>query len=253
MSELSREQRLNSAFVAVADTLVDDYDIIDLLHTLVETCAGVLDVDAVGIMLADGDDRLQLLASTSEETDFVEIMQLDAGAGPCVECFHTGQVVSVDDIAASAGRWPEFQAAALQQGFHSVFATPLRLRRQVLGTMNMFNRATGRLNDIDIAAAQALADVAAIGILQERSIRETTLVTEQLQHALESRVIIEQAKGVIAVLGEIGIDEAFGVLRGYARRTNQPLRFVAEEVIARRIDVFDRLAQAPGSAPETGV
>lgn len=253
MSENSREQRLNEAFVAVADTLVDDYDVIDLLHTLVAACADVLAVDAVGLLLADGDGELQLLASTSERAEFVEVLQLDAGVGPCIDCYRSGRVVAVADIAESGGRWPGFQSAAMQQGFRSVFATPLRLRGQIIGAMNMFGRTVGRLNDVDAAAAQALADVATIGILQERSIRETAVVTEQLQRALESRVLIEQAKGVLAVLGGIGVDEAFVILRRYSRTSNLPLRIVAEGVIARSLDVLGLDAHPSGPRRPRGV
>lgn len=245
MSENSREQRLNGAFVALADTLVDDYDVIDLLHTLVAACSEVLEIDAVGLLLADHNGDLQLVASTSERAEFVEVLQLDAGVGPCIDCFRSGSVVAVADIAESGGKWPDFQAAADAQGFRSVFATPMRLRGQTIGAMNLFGREAGRLNDIDAAAAQALADVATIGILQERGLRETTVVTEQLQRALESRVLIEQAKGVVAVLGSIGVDEAFDVLRGYSRHNGIPLRIVAERVIARSLDVLAPRAAAP--------
>jgi GAF domain-containing protein len=237
MGEVSREQRINAAFVAVADTLTADYDLIDLLHTLVGVCADVLDVDAAGLVLADDDGDLQVLASTSEQADLVEVMQLAAGSGPCVDCFRTGIVVDIADIAESGGRWPEFQAAALGQGFRAVHATPMRLRGQVLGAMNLFRVDPGNLNEADAAVAQALADVATIGILQERSIRETGIVAEQLRWALESRVIIEQAKGVLSALDGVGVDEAFDRLRDYARNHNLTLRAVAEGVTARTLDV----------------
>jgi GAF domain-containing protein len=240
MGETSREQRINAAFVAVADTLIADYDLIDLLHTLVDVCADVLDVEAAGLVLADDDGELQVLASTSEQADLVEVMQLAAGAGPCVDCFRTGVVVDIADIAESGDQWPEFQAAALGQGFRAVHATPMRLRGQVLGAMNLFSTTPGNLNAADSGVAQALADVATIGILQERSIRETGLVAEQLQWALESRVIIEQAKGVLAALDGIGVDEAFTRLREHARNNNLTLRAVAEGVTARTLDVSRR-------------
>ena len=237
MGEVSREQRINAAFVAVADTLTADYDLIELLHTLVGVCADVLDVDAAGLVLADDDGELQVLASTSEQADLVEVMQLAAGAGPCVECFRTGTVVDIADIAESGSRWPEFQAAAIGQGFRAVHATPMRLRGQVLGAMNLFRVDPGNLNDADASVAQALADVATIGILQERSIRETGIVAEQLRWALESRVIIEQTKGVLSALDGVGVDEAFDRLREYARNHNLTLRAVAEGVTSRTLDV----------------
>jgi len=239
MGDSSREHRITAAFVTVADTLIADYDIIDLLHTLVVACTDVLDVDAAGLFLADDHGVLQLLASTSEQADFVEIMQLNAGAGPCVDCFRTGVAVDIADIETSPGDWPEFRAAALGQGFRAVHATPMRLRGQVLGAMNLFSVEPGALNADDAAVAQALADVATIGILQERSIRETSTVTEQLQRALESRVIIEQAKGVLSVVDGIGIDEAFNRLHDYARSHNLTLRAVAQGVAARTLHLTD--------------
>ncbi len=247
MTEKTREQRINDAFVTVADTLVDEYDVIDLVHTLVEVCTTLLDVDAGGLLLADENGELQLVASTSERADFVEIMQLAAGMGPCVDCFTSGKAVSVPDIAADGDRWPEFQAAAAQQGFRAVYATPLRLRGKVLGAMNLFSNTVGELNAPDAAVAQALADVATIGILQERNIRETGIVAAQLQRALESRVLIEQAKGVLSAQGDMDVDTAFTTLRTYARSHNLTLRAVAEAVTTRTLDVLegDAVARAP--------
>ncbi len=244
MPHTSREQRINDAFVTVADTLVADYDVIDLVHTLVEVCTTLLDVDAGGLLLADQTGQLQLMASTSERADFVEIMQIVAGLGPCVECFKTGVAVSVADIAADGSKWPEFQAAAAQQGFRAVYATPLRLRGQVLGAMNLFSESVGELNAPDAAVAQALADVATIGILQERSIRETGLISEQLHRALESRILIEQAKGVLSATGDMDVEAAFGTLRTYARSNNLTLRAVAEGVTTRTLDILADATQS---------
>jgi transcriptional regulator with GAF, ATPase, and Fis domain len=247
MTEKTREQRINDAFVTVADTLVDEYDVIDLVHTLVEVCTTLLDVDAGGLLLADEGGELQLVASTSERADFVEIMQLAAGVGPCVDCFESGKAVAVGDIAEDGDQWPEFQAAAAQQGFLAVYATPLRLRGKVLGAMNLFSSTVGVLNAPDAAVAQALADVATIGILQERSIRETGIVSAQLQRALESRVLIEQAKGVLSAQGDMDVDVAFTTLRTYARSHNLTLRAVAEGVTTRTLDILaaSTVARAP--------
>lgn len=252
MAENSREQRITQAFVTVADTLIADYDVIDLLHTLVEVCTNVLDVNAGGLLLADESGELQLVASTSEKADFVEIMQLAAGVGPCVDCFSTGMPVSVGDIEGDGARWPTFQAAALQQGFAAVYATPLRLRGKVLGAMNLFRFEPGELNAPDAAVARALADVATIGILQERSIRETGIVSEQLQRALESRILIEQAKGVLSATGNINVDEAFEALRTYARRNNLTLRAVAEGVTNRTLDLLMQTSVAPRHKLDSG-
>lgn len=237
MNDQSREEKLSAAFVALADTLVEDFDVLDLLLTLVEQCADILDTTAGGIMLVDPAGRLQLVASTSEESNLVEIMQLNAGAGPCVDCFTSGAPVTVGDIDASGSAWPAFRAEALKQGFRSVHATPMRLRGQVLGTMNLFDTEVGELNQKDIAVAKALADVATIGLLQERNIRQSGVVAEQLQYALNSRIVIEQAKGVLSEHAGLSMTDAFAALRRYARTKNLSLNFVAAEVVERRLDI----------------
>jgi GAF domain-containing protein len=249
MSTLSREARLNAAFVSVADTLTADYDVVDLLHTLVTECTDILDAQAGGLMLADSTGQLQVVASTSESADLVEVMQLAAGAGPCVDCFTTGHAVSVPDIQQSVPDWPAFRAAALGQGFLSVHATPMRLRGEVIGTMNLFGTSVGALTERDAAVAQALADVATIGILQERIAAQSQVVTEQLQRALDSRVLIEQAKGVLSQSGGLSMDEAFLVLRAHARNNNLTLRTVAEGVTNRTLDLIPTVAPAAKPGP----
>ena len=237
MSETSRESRVSAAFVKLADTLIADYDVVDLLDTLLLECTQILDCEAGGLLLVDAVGQLQVVASTNEEADFVEFMQVGAGSGPCIDCFTTGTAVTVADIDESGTQWPEFRTAALQKGFRSVLATPMRLRGEVLGTMNLFSTLIGPMNPRDAAIAQALTDVATIGILQERNIRETGIVAEQLQRALDSRILIEQAKGVLSETASVGMDEAFAMLRGYARNNQLSLRAVAEGVTNRSIDV----------------
>jgi GAF domain-containing protein len=237
MTNQSRETKLNAAFVKLADTLIADFDVVDLLHWLVEECTHILDTQAGGLLLVDPAGELQLVASTSEEAELVEILQLAAGEGPCLDCFRNGAPITVGDIEADAAKWPQFSAGALKQGFRSVHATPLRLRGQIIGTMNLFSNHVGALAPEDITVAQALADVATIGILQERNIRSANLVAEQLQHALDSRILLEQAKGVLAATNHMSMNEAFSVMRAYARDRNLPLRQVADDVIARRIDI----------------
>jgi GAF domain-containing protein len=237
MDEPTRETRINSAFVAVADTLTNDFDVVDLLHTLVGECTTILDTDAGGLMLVDGSGRLQLMTSTSEAADFVEVMQLNADSGPCIDCFASGRSVSVTDIAESPDEWSEFREAALGAGFHSAHATPLKLRGQVIGTMNLFATRTGALTARDAAVAQALSDVATIGILQERLVRESTIVAEQLHRALDTRILVEQAKGIISHALSLTIEESFTLLRSYARNNNLTIRSVAEGVSNRTVTV----------------
>ena len=237
MTTGTRESKLSSAFVKLADTLVADFDVVDLLHWLVQECTQILDTQAGGLMLIDPAGQLQLVASTSEEAKLVELMQLAAGGGPCLDCYRTGTAVTVGDIEAERARWPRFAAEALKLGFRSMHATPLRLRGQTIGTMNLFSPRPGELGAEDIVVAQALADVATIGILQERHLRSAQLLSEQLQHALDSRILIEQAKGVVAATSGTSVDDAFATMRSYARSHNLPLRQVAEAIVARTLDV----------------
>lgn len=247
VSSTSREARLNAAFVMVADTLTADYDVVDLLHNLVIQCTEILDAQAGGLMLVDVNGNLQLMASTNESADLVEVMQLSAGAGPCVDCFTTGKSVSVPDIAASEQSWPAFRSAALEQGFLSVYATPMRLRGEVIGTMNLFGTRTGELTARDAAVAQALADVATIGILQERVATHSHIVSEQLQRALDSRILIEQAKGAVAQAQGVKMDQAFYALRAYARNHNLTLHAVSEAVTNRTLNVLALETASRGS------
>lgn len=246
MTEQTRETKLSAAFVKLADTLVADYDVVELLHWLVDECTRMLDTQAGGLMLVDPAGELQLVASTSEDAELVEILQLAAGEGPCLECFDTGRPVTVGDIRESADRWPEFAAGALAHDFRSVHSTPMRLRGEVIGTMNLFSVHVGELAPADVAVAQALADVATIGILQERAIRSSNVVAEQLQFALDSRILVEQAKGVLAATSNLSMNEAFTTLRSYARNHNRTLRSVAEDVIARKLDPAQAEAETSG-------
>jgi GAF domain-containing protein len=230
MDGTSREARISAAFVSVADTLTTEYDMVDLLHTLVSECAGILGMEAGGLMLVDGNGDLQLMTSTSEAADLVEVMQLAAAAGPCIDCFRTGVAVSVREISESQ-QWPKFRTAAME------LATPMKLRGKILGTMNLFGITAGEVTARDAAVAQALADVATIGILQERVIQEGHLIEGQLHRALDSRILIEQAKGVIANELSLSMDDAFNLLRKYARDRNLTISSVSEQVSNRAISV----------------
>jgi GAF domain-containing protein len=227
-----REQLLSRAFVRLADTLVDEYDIIDVLDQLVGYCVELLAADAAGLLLVDSRGTLRVVASSSEDANLMELLQLEADEGPCMECFGSGLPVSVADLGDAASRWPRFVAAVAQRGaFRSVHALPLRLRGETIGAMNLFHRQPGPLPEADLALGQALADVATIGILSERSIRRDEVLSEQLQTALTSRAIIEQAKGVLAQHGGLSMHAAFDRLRGYARNRNKRLSEVARQVV----------------------
>ena len=223
----SREARLSAAFVKLAGRLTDEFDVIDLLQTLAEECADTLDTQAAGIMLVDGDGQLQLIVSTSEETDLVEVMALNAGEGPCVDCFRSSAPITVGDIEDGRDRWPAFSREALRNGFRSVHATPLRLRGQAIGALNLFSVHVGALGDADVAVAQALADVSTIGLIQEDRAADATLVPRQLARAFDARILVEQAKGVIAEGEGVPISEAFALLRQHAQANDMTLRAAA--------------------------
>jgi len=233
--EASREAVLVDTFAALADSLVAGFDVIELLQTLVETCRRVLDVDEAGILLADEDGDLEVVASTSESSTLVETMQFDARSGPCWTSFTTAAPVSLPDVDVDRARWPEFAEVARQQGFRSAHAVPLRLRGTVIGTLNLLRNSVGELNDRDVRVAQALADVATIGILQERTLRESAVVQQQLQGALDTRVVIEQAKGVVAHVRGVSTDEAFVLIRRHARENRLKLADVASQLVERRL------------------
>jgi GAF domain-containing protein len=230
-----QEEQVLESFASLADTLVDDYDVVDLLQTLVETCQRLLGVAAAGILIADETSQLELVASTSEATRIVEAMQLAAEAGPCIEAFQTGETVSVPDLSDCDPSWAEFVKSAGEQGFRAVIAIPLRLRAEVIGTLNLMRAEVGDLSSYDQRAARALADVATIGVLHQRAFRESALIRQQLSHALESRVLIEQAKGVVSQTRDIAPQEAFEVIRDYARSHNLSITHVAELLIQRQL------------------
>jgi GAF domain-containing protein len=233
-----REGQLVHAFVALADTLVDDYDVVEFAQELVEDCVSLLDVDSAGLLLADLRGGLQMLASTSEQTRMLELLQIQSDAGPCLQAYRTGQQVLVDDLGSDTGRWPEFATRAGAEGFGSVVAIPLRLRSERIGALNLFRRATGMMTDSDMLVAQALADVATIGILHQRVLTRGALVNSQLQTALNSRVQIEQAKGVLSERQGLDMDQAFVQLRSMARSSNRHLSDTARAVIENPSGAF---------------
>ena len=233
------DRRIAQTFVELADTLVLRFDAIDFLHTLTERCVELLDVDAVGILLTDQRGALNVVAASTEQVRLLELFQLQDEEGPCLDCFHTGQAVACADLAEEPQRWPRFTAMACEQGFSAVHAVPLRLREQTVGAMNLFRTTPGVIPADAVELAQSFANVATISILQVRALRHSEMVTEQLQNALSSRIMIEQAKGILAERLQIGVVDAFSLLRNYARNSNQLLSDVAEQVITRSPEVAE--------------
>jgi transcriptional regulator with GAF, ATPase, and Fis domain len=218
---------LAGTFVDLADTMVADFDVIDFLHILTDRSATLLAVSAAGVMLADPRGELRVAAASSEAAGLIELFQIQNDEGPCLDCFRTAQPVTAADLTGPGQRWPQFAAAAAREGFRSVEALPMRLRNEVIGALNLFRAAPEPLSQADLRIGQALADVATIGLLQERAVRRMETVAEQLQGALNSRVVVEQAKGKLAERLSIDMDEAFGILRDHARNSNQRLTDLA--------------------------
>jgi transcriptional regulator with GAF, ATPase, and Fis domain len=230
MTTVSAE-RLAKIFVEVADTLVDEFDIIEFLHMLANRTAGLLQASAVGLLLADQRGNLGFMAASDESVKLLELFQLQNQEGPCLDAFRTAKPVINADLRIAGGRWPRFAPRAAAAGFRSVHAFPLRLRSEVIGALNLFGADVGVLDAADVQIVQAVADVAAIGLLQERAIHRGEVLTEQLQGALNSRIIIEQAKGAIAQARGVTVDEAFAMMRNHARRTNSRLSDVARAIV----------------------
>jgi GAF domain-containing protein len=233
------DERLAQTFVELADTLVGGFDLMEFLHMLTERCVELLEVNAAGLLLADSHGALQLVAASTEQARVAELFQIQNDEGPCLDSYRTGQPVIVPDITAgqAAARWPKFSAAAREMGFAAVHAIPMRLRDQIIGTLNLFGTVPDGLDPAVARAARALVDIATIGLLQERATREQGLVAGQLQVALNSRVIIEQAKGILAERLRVTPDQAFLALRAYSRNNNRPLTQLAADVIAGKAGV----------------
>src|SRR5918995_2989650 len=239
---MAREQRLTEVFVELADTLVEEFDLVEFLQTLTERCVELVDTDAAGLMLDDQRGRLQVVAYTDESARLLELFELQKAEGPCLDCFASGRAIANVDLTDSATRWPVFAEAARGIGFTVSHAFPMRLRQQVVGALNLFTLAPVRLSVDQLALVQGLADIATIGLLHERAVRDQVILAEQLQTALHSRIVIEQAKGVLSARGGTSVGEAFRLLRSHARRTGEALTAVAEAVVGQRLGIADLTA-----------
>lgn len=228
---MTREQRIATTFVELADSLVDDFDVVDLMVLLTERCVELLDASSAGLLLADPSGNLNLMAATNETTEAVELFQVQRDEGPCRDCFHSGAPVSTVDLASAADRWPVFAPVAARAGLRAVHAIPMRLRGIVLGALGLFRIEPVPLERSELATAQALADVASIAILSSRGLRDAHVLADQLESTLNSRIAVEQAKGIVAERLQCGMDEAFARLRLFARANRTGVTKVAFAVV----------------------
>lgn len=236
------QQRLGTVFVELADTLVTDFDVVEFMTMLAHRVVELLGAREAGVVLADEGGLLRSVASTHESAHLLDLFELQNQEGPCLECYRTGEAILNHSLAGADNPWPRFAEEARRLGFTTVHALPMRLRGEVIGAVNIFASNATPLTPSEIQVGQALADVATVGLLQERSIREARLLNEQLQSALNSRIVIEQAKGMLAERRGIEMDAAFDAIRAYARNTNQKLSAVAQSLLAGTLsaEVLDR-------------
>lgn len=221
-----------TTLVELADNLVDDYDVIDVLTLLSSRCVEAVDVDAAGVLLASPAGDLRFVASSSESTHLLELFEVQSGVGPSVECFRSGEPIANLSLEDSSSRWPLFAQRAIDLGFHAVHCLPMRLRGRTLGVLNLLRADAGRVTDEDIVVAQGLADIATIAIVQRETTMNAQRINDQLNIALNSRIIIEQAKGMISQAARCDVDVAFGQLRNHARSRNLRLTDVASSIVA---------------------
>ena len=224
------------SFVKLADALVSDFDVVEMLDRLVRSCVDLLDVDAAGILLLNQDQTLEVAASTNGAARYMEIFQVQCQSGPCVEVVRTGRPIVVTERAEIERRWPVFGRAVARVGYSAVHALPMRVRDETIGALNLFSTTAPGLDELDTEVTQGLADAATIGIMQQRSITRATLLADQLQLALNTRTSVEQAKGIVAEYGGVDVSTAFDAIRKFARSHRANLSSVAEQIVARTID-----------------
>ena len=246
--EVTREQTIIDSFITMADNLVADFDVIDLLTGLADRCGSVLGVSAVGVMFASPTEHLRLVASSSDAMRVVELFELQSQEGPCLDAYRTGMQVGRERLQPGTNRWPRFSPVALEAGFEWVLALPLRLRETIIGALNLFSAAEHAMDDRDILVAQGFADLATISVLQHDAAMESRRINMQLNEALTSRIRIEQAKGIVAERAGIDIPEAFSRLRLYARSHGLRLTDVADAAIDNTLDSSAWTSAAPQSS-----
>ena len=237
--EMARESLLISTLVELADNLVDDYDVIDVLSVLSDRCVQAIDIDAAGVMLASPAGELQYIASSSESMRLLELFQIQADEGPCVDCFSDGRAIINRALTDPDERWPRFSPEAIARGFNAVHCLPMRLRGRTIGALNLFRAQEGKLDEADVAVAQGLADVATIAILQHQSSLDANVLNVQVSNALNSRIIIEQAKGMISQATNCDVNEAFSRLRMFARNHNEGLTSIAHRIVEGQLGVAE--------------
>jgi GAF domain-containing protein len=243
---VTREAALARTLVELADTLVADFDVVELLTTLTDRCVEVLGVDASGIVLVSPDGDLRAMAASSDAIHVLDLLAVATQEGPSLDCYRTGQPIANHDLTVADARWPHFTPEALAAGFRSVHAVPMRLRGTVLGALNLLRRDPGDFDAADVGIAQAFADIATIAVLQHRAASDAVALNEQLSHALNSRIVIEQAKGMAAEHANTTPDAAFAAMRTYARNHNLRLVLVAETIINRTLSIEAVITQ-PGT------
>lgn len=228
---------LPAVFARLADALDPSYDVIDTMDALVQAATHYTSAIEAGIVLADAAGNLHVVGSTSERASDIEEAELGTDEGPCLDSFRTGQIIETPDMSANRDRWPEFVPVAEQRGFLAGYAVPLTLRGHHVGALNLFFDRVDAVSDRDAAVAQALAAFATIGIVQRRALQDHVDRTAQLQHVLDSRIVIEQAKGALSAQRNVSIDEAFSILRRHARAAGTRLHDIAEQVVTRRLSL----------------
>lgn len=226
-----RTLRVTTTFIQLADTLTSEYDVSDFLEMLVDRCGEIFEITAAGVLVEAHDGNLQLVAATSEDMEVLERAEIEHGEGPCLEAYREGQQVCAGDLTAEFARWPNVAPLAVDIGYLAAHAFPLRLRADRIGALNLYRDRVGEFGDEDVQLAQAFADMATIGLLQERAVGAADVRSQQLQRALDSRLLIERAKGTLAERAGISTDEAFHRIRDHARSSHERVGAVCERVL----------------------